>query len=326
MLDPNIRPAASRIIVSNPAEFAKRVSRDRQGNYRGVSREKKLEHLRAKGVMLPARASNKRMDLAVERVFGTDDLRPIAWLGKAKAAADAVAMISLSLPGEKESTATGFMISTQLMMTNYHVLKTAAQAADKSVYVTFGYEKSVDNRPLADAEIVALDPSAFFIASKRLDYAIVALARTSDRKLPGDRYGRLPLIAAPSKALPGSPLNIIQHPGGHHKQIAFRNNLMTDAETETLAVYLTDTNPGSSGSPVLDDDFELVALHHSAREFRDQDGNKIDLNGDPVSGKNSDLLRYWVANEGTRVSAIVADLEKKKMTAKRRSLISAAIT
>ncbi|WP_187266161.1 hypothetical protein, partial [Escherichia coli] len=61
-------------------------------------------------------------------------------------------------------------------------------------------------------------------------------------------------------------------------------------------------------------------------DFRDQDGNKIDLNGDPVSGDAPDLLRYWVANEGIRVSAIVADLEKKKMTAKQRSLISAAIT
>jgi endonuclease G len=319
--------AVGRIIVDDTAvEIAKKVSRDREGNYLGVPRQKKLEHLRAKGVSIAGNASHTKVDAAIERLIGdSNDLKPIAWLTQAKTVADAVALISMELPGEGAASATGFMISPVLMMTNHHVLGTAAQAAHNSVYVTFGYEKSPDNRPLADAENIALDPSTFFVSNEELDYAIIAVAQTSDRKLPGDKYGRLPLIKTPSKALPGSPLNIIQHPSGGYKQIAFRNNLMTDAETPNLAVYLTDTDPGSSGSPVFDDDFDLVALHHAGHDFTDKDGHKIDLNGDPVTPDTPEALRYWVANEGIRVSAIVADLEQQQLPITQRQLIGAAI-
>jgi V8-like Glu-specific endopeptidase len=55
--------------------------------------------------------------------------------------------------------------------------------------------------------------------------------------------------------------------------------------------YITDTLPGSSGSPVFNDDWRIVALHHS--------GGNI-----PEPSTNSIHFR----NEGIRIGAILADL------------------
>jgi hypothetical protein len=53
---------------------------------------------------------------------------------------------------------------------------------------------------------------------------------------------------------------------------------------------------------VFDVDFDLVALHHSGRDFTDEDRNRFDLKGDPVTQDTPEALRYWVANEGASES------------------------
>jgi V8-like Glu-specific endopeptidase len=67
--------------------------------------------------------------------------------------------------------------------------------------------------------------------------------------------------------------------------------------------YLTDTMPGSSGSPVFNDKWELIVLHHSGGWL-------------PEPSTKSTHFR----NEGIRVSAIAADLPdwvKKDLTLQR---------
>ena len=60
-------------------------------------------------------------------------------------------------------------------------------------------------------------------------------------------------------------LNIIQHPRGRPKD---RSNQVVDI-TNIDVFYTTDTEPGSSGSAVFNDNWELVAIHkgwsHSAK-------------------------------------------------------------
>ena len=70
-----------------------------------------------------------------------------------------------------------------------------------------------------------------------------------------------------------------------------------------------------------------TSLRSTTREydFTDEDGHKIDLNGDPVTPDTPEALRYWVANEGIRVSAVVADLEQRQLPTTQRNLITAAI-
>ena len=57
-------------------------------------------------------------------------------------------------------------------------------------------------------------------------------------------------------------VNIIQHPAGQFKKITLYHNIVTNT-TDRIVQYLTDTMPGSSGSPVFNSQWEVVALHHS---------------------------------------------------------------
>jgi endonuclease I len=110
----------------------------------------------------------------------------------------------------------------------------------------------------------------------------------------------------------GDSLNIIQHPKGETKQIVLRSNQLVDL-MPNFAHYVTDTEPGSSGSPVYNDQWEPVALHHSGVP-KMQDGNWIAKDGSIWKpGMDPDALE-WVANEGIRVSALVGHIKQQAVT------------
>ncbi|MFC8142403.1 trypsin-like serine peptidase [Streptomyces paradoxus] len=56
----------------------------------------------------------------------------------------------------------------------------------------------------------------------------------------------------------GEFVNIIQHPRGEPKQLSLRDNQIVDA-LERFLHYESDTREGSSGSPVFNDPWEVVA-------------------------------------------------------------------
>ncbi len=66
---------------------------------------------------------------------------------------------------------------------------------------------------------------------------------------------------------------VIGHPQGGALSISLYDNLLLDCN-ETFVHYRSPTHPGSSGSPVFNDDWELVALHHAGHaETRRLDGS-----------------------------------------------------
>ena len=95
----------------------------------------------------------------------------------------------------------------------------------------------------------------------------------------------------------GSRLNIIQHPQGDSKRIAIRSNFYFDfhstAQEPDRLRYLTDTEPGSSGSPVFGDDWRVVALHHAAVAI-------------PEEKYRGEVIKY--NNQGICMAAIMMDL------------------
>lgn len=80
----------------------------------------------------------------------------------------------------------------------------------------------------------------------------------------GEKWGFLPLKDV--AVHPEDYVNIIQHPHGREKQIALYHNVVQFVGSGRVQ-YLTDTEPGSSGSPVFNSQWEVVALHHAGGDL-----------------------------------------------------------
>jgi V8-like Glu-specific endopeptidase len=117
-----------------------------------------------------------------------------------------------------------------------------------------------------------------------------------------------------NKAIVGEYVNVVQHPNGEPKQLALRENQIVD-ELEDFLHYQTDTAPGSSGSPVFNDQWEAVALHHSGVPRKDEQGRILTREGTPWTRDMGEHRIDWVANEGARISRIVRHVKQQNLTA-----------
>ncbi len=258
----------------------------------------------------PQQIAAPAVDVALERVTGSRDFLPCSWLLEGAKAADAVAQLRKG----RGPVGTGFLVSPWLLLTNHHVLP---QPQDASTAVAvFRYAADDDNRITQACEL-RLAPARCFVTSPvdDLDYTLVALAPLADGRAPGAVFGSLPARAATTVPEPGEPVNIIQHPAGRPQEIAVRNNKVIADDSADYLTYETDSEPGSSGSPVLNDEWELVALH-SRSEFR------------PRPGQGPSAQAEWVANKGIRIAAIVADLVARtgSLGPEATALINEALT
>ncbi|MBD8527659.1 trypsin-like serine peptidase [Pseudomarimonas arenosa] len=239
----------------------------------------------------------------IERSIGRNDLLDLFYLDRIAIAALAVARISL-----KRGAATGFMISPSLMLTNWHVFESEDVA--REALAGFEYRRNLRGEPQRAVEF-SFQPDRYFFARKELDYAVVAVsARSLDDRVPLSRYAYLRLIGQTGKANPGEWATILQHPGGQPLQIAIRENQLIEEPFQgDFLWYLSDTAQGSSGSPVFNDQMQVIALHHSGVARRDgqlyvlQDGRRV-----PSLDGYSEEEVIWDANEGIRVSALCRDM------------------
>ena len=76
-------------------------------------------------------------------------------------------------------------------------------------------------------------------------------------------------------------------------------------------IYQTDTSPGTSGSPVFNDQWQVIALHSAGVAKKDAAGHYIDKSGKPIpvtDGKVDSTQVVWVSNSGIRVSALMKQI------------------
>lgn len=252
-------------------------------------------------------------NFAYERAIGENDSVYSNFIELIVEAKRKVGRIVVKEGIENRSYATGFMVSERLLLTNWHVFKTVEAVRDSEVQFHYEYDTAGNAKlPIS----FRLDPATFFYSFEALDYCLVAVN-------PMDTNGQYTIKSIgyiyldPAEGKLGNEreerLNIIHHPDGDYKQLSIRENEFTKILGTTIW-YESDTAPGSSGSPVFNDQWQLVALHHMGVAKKNDQGNFIDKKGRVIpitaDGKIDVSRIHWIANEGIRISVIREHLEQ----------------
>lgn len=258
-------------------------------------------------------AISKYDDIALERIIGKNHLMDISFFSRGLEVAKTVCRLIVFEGQNKLPVGTGFLVGGGLLMTNNHVIRSKPFA--NRLVAEFEYEKDHTGL-LKTSYFFTLNPDAFFITNKKLDYTVVAVDPISsndpDKKL--STYGCNKLALSSNRILQGEAVSIIQHPKGLPKMIAIRENRVVEIK-ESFIHYTTDTQQGSSGSLVANDKWEIIALHSSGVPETDEKGNiKLTKKGF-YTGPADEPFINWVANQGVLMDAILRDIAAKKVKA-----------
>ncbi|MBK5292580.1 MAG: DNA/RNA non-specific endonuclease [Acidobacteriia bacterium] len=261
---------------------------------------------------LSAGGPGRRTEIEFERIINGNELVSINYLEKGAQTAKSVGRVHVKdSGGELIGFGTGFMIAPGLMMTNHHVLENANQARRSQMEFDFELDAAGKDRPTS---FFSLRPEQFFFSSEDLDFSVVAVSpKSEDQRRHVAEFSFLSLIEQTGKAVRAEYLTIIQHPGGQRKQVCVRENQLLKIEGNVI-LYATDTLGGSSGSPVFNNSWQVVALHHSGVPDKDKKGNILTVDGKIFDSSMDESRIKWIANEGIRVSRIVATLKAAHAT------------
>jgi endonuclease G, mitochondrial len=253
---------------------------------------------------------------APEAIIGRDEMLDFAFLRLGQAVGRSVCRIAVPrfdqrnqrhLPGGAPWVllGTAWVLADGYVLTNHHVVNArtseeAPASAEDLLQQARSSEIEFDlDAPHSSTTRVAVED--LVVSDARLDYALLKVATTE----------RAPLARVDStfafRPTSWQPVNIIQHPRGEYKRLGIRSNLVT-AATATEIRYFTDTDIGSSGSPVCDDNWRVVALHRGA----------VYVTGVDFQGKDSAYVNY-----GSQIAPVIADICAK--VPELRSRVAAGI-
>ena len=172
-----------------------------------------------------AQQAKEPVDFALERAIGKNDSVYSNFIELIAYAKKRVVRIECKRGNRPIGSATGFMVTDQLMLTNWHVFKTIETVGDSEAQ--FFYELDIKGSPGTYTSF-KLAANTFFYSNKELDYCFVAVnpIDLSGKKKLAD-MGWLYLDPGLGKLGNESEeaLNIIHHPDGDYKQISIRENI-----------------------------------------------------------------------------------------------------
>lgn len=292
------------VVESTQSSYSTQYIEDLKKQVKGKTPDELVseQRIEMRGVMLEEIESTFS-SAAKERILGLNDLVDVNFLTRASRAAKAVGKVIIRDQNFREvGSATGFKVSPTLLLTNHHVFPDLATA--KNSLIEFDFELDQQGNPKSTTRF-KLQPDVFFMNNRELDYALVVIDMQPTFG-PGQLtdYGFLRLNNKVGKINAGEYATIIQHPAGQPKQIALRDNKVLQID-ETQLLYESDTAQGSSGAPVFNDSWQVVALHHSGIPRKDENNNWLLKTGEPATPFDDDFDIDWIANAGIRASRIV---------------------
>jgi len=188
------------------------------------------------------------------------------------------------------SFGTGFLVGPDLVMTNYHVVEDVLNGQNPAgnVVCRFDYRRLADGKTLNEGTTFWLhesdwrvddspfspvdakvDPGEEVPNPDHLDYALLRLDSSpgtmpiNPKEPNGQPRGWFKVPSGPVALKPGDPLQIVQHPYARPLELALDTEAVIGLNRNRTRVrYRTNTEPGSSGSPCCDVNWDLVALHH----------------------------------------------------------------
>ncbi|HBE62115.1 MAG TPA: hypothetical protein DDX19_04975 [Rhodopirellula baltica] len=256
---------------------------------------------------------------ALERILNGNDLVDVRFLLNGASRIASVGRINFGGRG----FATGFLVGPGVIMTNHHVFGSAAET--RGVQVEFGFRELNRDGGLSTPTKFRFDASQLFFADRDLDVAIVAIGSRTSGSIDLDKLPVMRLLPDSDAVIMGERLNIVQHPAGEPKQVALRDNTVIAIPDETFLHYRADTKRGSSGSPVFNDEWQLVGLHHSGVPDKDDDGNWLDIFGNVATNRTPDHHIAWIANEAIQSSALVELLKDTTFRGSEQRLVDGVL-
>jgi len=241
------------------------------------------------GELQDASAKLRERGLLVQRVLGHDGFRSLEWMQRCLERAKAVGRME-RLTGEGFGSA--FLVRADallgergskdelLLLTNSHVMGHLSSGAFSPTEVMVRFEALDARRTFRVKEILFESPI------DKLDVTVARLDATVAGVEPFPIAPAEPLFdaARPRKFF------VIGHPGGRGLSLSLEDTLQVGYNEGRLH-YRTPTEQGSSGSPVFDESWQLVAIHHAGSDSVQR------LDGQPGT---------YRANEGIWIQSIIA--------------------
>jgi endonuclease G, mitochondrial len=180
----------------------------------------------------------------------------------------ALAVCQVKIPQKQNGT--GFLIGSDLLLTNYHVLEHPARENDNkeenaaNAILRFNYTSTADGDESEGLEFSLAAENPILESSPVLELDFILLRVESKIKMA---EGIKPLTYKPD-AEPDKSLNIIQHPHSGPLMFAFTSNGVTGLYQDGRIQYSAKAAGGSSGAPCFNDKWNLVAIHHAERSTK----------------------------------------------------------
>jgi len=239
-----------------------------------------------------------QLDGQYEKILGKDRYKSFKWYLQGLERAAGVAQICDS---SGNGIGTGFLLrgadvheqfkdTPWLLMTNAHVISDNP-AEQNATPGSLPPDEAVVRFEAAGTEATfELDGILFSSPRNELDCTILSFSSSTsklDNITPFDIAKRMPLKQKNQRVY------IIGHPKGGNLSFSIDDNLLLDHK-EPKIHYRTPTEGGSSGSPVFNQNWKLIALHHAGG-----------FNMKKLNGENG----TYAANEGLWIKSILSAVD-----------------